>query len=674
MHLSTTPRMTESRTIRRIHIGNISPQLAANSASLAARLLKFGEVSNPLEFHTKPVNDFFYAYVDMNLTSKEYEKLRSAFNGITYMGRKLSIAPAKPTFVKAGEKDRHRPDTSPRLLAKQEGIAHARNLRLLESRTGRVLNSVTFAPLSRTSIIGASNSALGYRKCPHTTNNVCGNTKNDASFLSLIGSKSYGSTLTGKGPFSQQYSRISGYGEVIKGRFRRTARPTAHFARKEQSLRVLVNGELKNYKFHKTKLWGVEKNKTTRDLTFEFANGVWRSGFGHEVERLDIKKHFPSLPDSCAISAKDAEEYGSAVQERDPTPADDRKDDAEQSRNKKVLSKLFNTFDFNKKVVLEEVQNEESDAFGSKGKKTIETFDFEVQGTILCNESDDDIDCSSGAALLESYQKSHERPAGLTYYSEGDEGNEMDSDHLALRYATEAIKVQSYEKHNMETAVKKNGKANEEFFEQPNPTEECSSRLESSESCHSSGSERETVTEKYSQEDSNPEIQEESEEEIIISSYGPSATSTTESLRSLFNNDKTKTAFNLDLDEDDVDREKIKEEEVERKKLQEKFEAKKQEYQSSIQNQLRAKDVGLFWLHSDSPYLQQQTQLSKIGHIQQSVVLPGEAADQIMMTENNADEDNYEKWFWSMRGEISRECKKRKREVTRRMKKKRTFV
>lgn len=705
--------MAETRTSRRIHIGNISPQLAENASALSTRLLRFGEVSHPLTFHTKPVNDFYFTFADMKSTDKEFEKLKVAFHGVTYMGRKLTLALAKPAFSQAWSNDHNRPETTKRSLDKHEGIAQARARRIKESETLYPLHSTSGVPITKTSIIGANNSALGYHISLHTANNLSGNTKNDAPSQSLVGTKSYGSTLVPKGPQSQQYSHTSGYGEVVKGRLRKTRRPAAHFARKEQSLRILVNGELKSYKFHKTKLWGVEKNKTARDLTYEFEDGTWKSGDGHAVERVEIKK--PVIVDSILVVTHTAdsskreqvETLGSSQAEKTVTQ------DGEQQKNKGILAKLFNSFDFEKKVDLEEVLDEENVTYDSKGRKTIERFDFETKGTALGNESDEDIPSDSAIALVESYKNTHERPSEFTYYSEDDEGNDMNLDNLGQQYTTESIKAQYDDEHqepaNGDVEQEEDSGTSKEYqtAEEQNSLES----LESSESSESSEDENEvsedieekelreenseeenseeeineevSSEEESSEEESNEEErgggndkrddseEEESEEEDLMPTFGAApATNTTEELRALFKKDpKEEAGLSIELEQADIDEDQQIVDEDERKKLQKQFELRKKEFQQLVQiAQLKQKDYGLFWTHFDSPFLQQQTQLSRLGQVDEKIVLPGETAEE--MTEAvEGEEDSYEKWFWSMRGQVNRECKTKRKDLLRKQRK-----
>ncbi|WPK24480.1 hypothetical protein PUMCH_001754 [Australozyma saopauloensis] len=704
--------MSDARTRRRLHIGNISPQLAEKEAMLTTRLLKFGDIVKPLELHTKPVNDFFFAFADMDLTDKEFEKLKAAFHGITFMGRKLTIAVAKPAFEVALQKDLHRPETGKKVLAKHEGIARARELRIAETDTSFGSNSHSRGPLYKTSLIGANNSSMGYRISAHTTNNLSGNTKNDAPSQSLVGMKSYGSTLIPKGPFRQQYAHLSGGGEVVKGRLRKTVRPAAYFARKEQSLRILVNGELKSYKFHKTKLWGVEKNKTARDLTFEYEDGTWKSGDGHAVERVEVKRaRVESLgPTRCAISGADAVNYGAEsiattaeVAESSDTTS------TEQSKNKTVLAKLFNTFDFDKKVDVEEALEDEEDvSYDSKGRKTVKRFDFETQGTAVNVDSDEEPVGEAGMELVDSYKTSHERPSEFTYYSEDDEGNDMDVDELAQHYTTESIKAQYDGEHQDAESPEKNTKesegesslsnsqyesatSNAQVEEEENKSadselgeEEEESKSEDSEldeeeeENKSEDSELDEEEEENKSEDSElDEKESDSEEEDLIPTFGPAPTSTTENLRSLFSKDtEEKEGLAIELDEEDVDQERLDEEEEERIKLQTQIEVKKKEYQSALQTaQLKQKkDMGLFWTHLDSPFLQQQTQLSKLGSVDERVVLPGEGAEEIGKYDKGENNDDYEAWFWAKRSDANKFCKQRKKDLTRKTNSRKAFI
>ncbi|RCK57377.1 60S ribosome subunit biogenesis protein NOP8 [Candida viswanathii] len=154
----------------------------------------------------------------------------------------------------------------------------------------------------------------------------------------------------------------------------------------------------------------------------------------------------------------------------------------------------------------------------------------------------------------------------------------------------------------------------------------------------------EAIKDKYDEEHQPDEEESSSEEEFMPTFGAPKpAVNDTETLHE---------------DDEDLDTEKqidaAKQEqlfqEIQRQKQDEIILAKQQKY-------------GLFWPHFDSPFLSTQSQLSKLGN--EKIVLPGEQEGG-----DDEGESAYEKWFWSMRGEILRECKRRKRDVLRSLRKK----
>lgn len=717
--------LPEEKTRRRIHIGNILPKLKESADALSTRLAKFGKIVSPLEFHTKAVGEYFFAYVDLELNDKDLDKLKVALNGILYMGRKITIGLAKAGFQEAWQKDHGRPGPAEKEIQNKSGIAAARDMRIKESSALGHCNSVSMAPLVKTSLIGANNSSMGYMKSAHMFNDMSGNTKNKSPSHSLVGQKSYGSTLVPKGSFTHQYLWFSGHGDVVKGRVRKTARPAAYFVRKQQTMRLLINGELKQIKCYKTKLWGVDQ-KSALDLTYRYVDGVWKSGDDHVVERStgSRKQVLEFSLDKCGISGDQAQVYGSiALAAPAPgmelgAPEDADTLDEERTKNANVLAKLFTTFDFNKETEIEmdDASDEDAVTYDSKGRKTVQRFDFETQGTVAADASDNEDNDVGEMAIIEEYKTSTERPPEEVYYSESDEGNDIDMDALQKLYTTEAIKTQYDEEHEEDEEDEvddedeepekeaESAEIDEENIEEEKIEEEkneksmdvepeanVSSSSESEDSDDSdSGSDSDdsnSDSDSDSDSDSEPEIEHknqqdktveetaadsDSEEDLMPKFTAPQTNSTTEHLRSLFNlglNQETTPGFSLAVPEDDIDEDKQAQEEAERQKLLDQIKKKQEEERENQEQKLTNKrKVGLFWSHFESPFLQTQTQLSKIGHVGQKIKLPGEKEDEAL--ENvEGEEDDYEKWFWSMRGTIGRECKKRKREVTRNMKK-----
>ncbi|KAK6458133.1 putative nucleolar protein required for 60S ribosome biogenesis [Scheffersomyces xylosifermentans] len=665
----------------RIHIANISPKLSENKDGLNTRLAKFGEVVKELEIFTKPLQDHYFGFITLKITPSSYDKLKGAFNGMLFMGMKLAVSIAKPSFEERLAKDLKRSDDKKSERIKRDKINAARQKRINEAHTSYSVNSVTGELLTSSGAISSPNqSALGYSVSSHTYNNASGNTKNKAPSSSLVGNKSYSAWTTPKNkPYAQQYSFTSGGSEVIPGRHRVTKRPNWVFLKKQQTLRILVNGELKTFKCYKTKLWGMEKNKTVNDLTWKYSNGVWKSGDDHVVERVSQRK--VKIADSilggpqaveCGINGDDAVSYGNEDNRAEGDLEDEEEDslDAEKLKNKSVLASLFDKYDFEKPVEIEEDNNgiEKDDIiFDKKGRRRVVHYDYEIEGGENDSDSDDslgNLDYSKANDIISSYTSNVSRPQEEVYYDEDDEGNELDLDALGKHYSTEAIVEQYNDEHGFEV-VKANGevetveKVEEESVEEEQEEEQ----------------EQEKEEEEEKQQEVNDIEMEESSEDEFIPSFGQApVTNNTETLRSLFNPGTGKNAkialeepasqFRLALSEDDedIDNEKVVDAEQQKQLLEQ---IRKKQEEDALRE--RSTKYGLFWPHSDSPFLQTQSQLAKIGNIGDHIKLPGESDG---ATVKDGEESAYEKWFWGMRGELSRECKRRRRDVLRVFKKK----
>lgn len=664
---------------RRIHIGNISPKIVKDITSFETRLSKFGKLKSNLDVHTKPIQDFYFGFINMELNDKDYDKLKNAFNGINYMGHKLTISIAKRSnFDKEWKKDHDRPDTNKSERIKRQKIAEVRSKRITESQTPYTINSINGNLAIATPAPNLS--SLGYTKSNHTFNNITGNVKQSIPTTNLKGLESYASDTTSKKLINQQYSKISGNGETIIGRHRKTPRGRIYNVKKLQSMRININGELKQIKCYKTKIWGMDQTKTLKDLTWSYSNGVWKGGDDHIIERVSQRKVDLNNVNliSCGINGTAASNYGNET----TTPiieydGDDEEEKLKQERlkNNAVLASLFNKYDFDKPLEIEEdTKIDENDiTFDSKGRKVVKRYDYEAEGK-LNNEDeekeqqDEDMesDGSFDYSAIQNYKKQAEsnfKPE--QYYDEDDEGNELDLDTIGEKFTTEAIRESYDQSHNIETE---------------NTDEKIESNQEQSEE-----SEAQVEDENETEEPIQRQIDDNSEEENLTPSFGKPTTNNTETLRSLFNpnqaSDPSKeanTGFKLSLDDDeDIEQNEsnILSEQQQKdllKQIKLKQRQDQQDDESVVATSTRNK-FGLFWPHFDSPFLQTLSQLNKIGNINENVKLPGDE-DDITVAENNDDveENPYEKWFWSKRGELMRECKRRKRDVNRIFKKKNT--
>jgi len=628
--------MSDETKSTRLHIGNISSNLAEKKSTLSARLTKYGTITSDLTIHTKPLQDFYFGYVTMDLSDAQFEKLKGALNGVQFMGRKLTVARAKSDWKAAWEKDHKRVDSAKSEREMRNRIAEAREKRIKEASTPLKVNAVTNNLLA-SSCVNSNNTGYGYHISSHTYNNISANTKNKPPTHLLAGTKSYASWTnpSKRDPSSQQYSKISGGSEVIKGRHRKTPRAPEHFIKRQQTMRILINGELKFSKCYKTKLWGFERNKSLNDLTYKFVNGVWRSGDNHIIDTNTNTRKL--MHEKCGITGDGATSYGQDIAHDNEESTDDENQllSQENAKNKAVLAAMFSKFDFDKPVEVEDDPlgiDKEDILYDSKGRRKVVRYDYEIQGG-LDSDNEDDFemeDLNQANTIIETYKSSVEKPQQEVYFDEDDEGNEIDLDELGQQYTTEAIKHKYDAEHEFEVVTTKE-----------DPT---------------------TKAEGAQDEDIDDEFM-----PTFGSMPQTAVLNDTETLRTLFNpNDGDKGGFKLALSEDDED---IDEEKVVDTKQQEDLlqQIKKQQEEEFIKQQ--AAKFGLFWYHADSHFLQTQTQLSKIA--QDNVKLPGEQDESLAANALEQDrETDYEKWFWSMRGEISRECKRRKRDVNRIFKKK----
>lgn len=533
----------------RIHIGNISPKLAENQLSLETRLSKFGKIVKPLELHTKPIQDYYFGFITLEISNASFEKLKNAFHGILFMGMKLTVGIAKQNFPESWTQDSKRPDLLKFDRIKRDRIQRARTERINEANSPYFVNSINGSLVSGSLSIGA-NTALGYSKSSHTFNNMSGNTKQTQPTQSLIGTKSYSTHTALKNPACQSISRTSGHGEIIKGRHRITKRPHIHLAKGHQTLRILINGELKQIQAYKTKLWGMEKHKTARDLTWKYHNGTWRSGDDHIIEKnTTVKIRDPIIggpqPVECGIDGKKADNYGADIE------VDYEEDELKEERikNSAVLASLFTNYDFDKPMDLSDMDDngidEKDIAYDSKGRRKVHRYDYEIEGKQDDDEADEsnyNIDSSKAKEIINSFKMMSERPKEEVYYDEDDEGNELDLDDLGKQYTTEAINEKYGEDHGFEIVKTSNGSPNYKDVEDLD----------------------EQMDEQNEEDDVVDDVE---EEEEFIPTFGnkqEAQVNNTDTLRTLFNpsqafSEPQETLFKLALSEDDedVDDEKV---------------------------------------------------------------------------------------------------------------------
>lgn len=100
----------EKRRKVRIHVGGLSKDLVRDIADLETRFGKVGKIVDSFEVHEKPVLEYHFAYITMQISKSEYIKLKKLWDGVRFKGSKLTIAKAKEDYKSAWEKDSRRQD------------------------------------------------------------------------------------------------------------------------------------------------------------------------------------------------------------------------------------------------------------------------------------------------------------------------------------------------------------------------------------------------------------------------------------------------------------------------------------------------------------------------------------------------------------------------------------
>ncbi|CCE78176.1 Piso0_000793 [Millerozyma farinosa CBS 7064] len=536
----------------RIHIGNISSKIAADCSLLTRRISKFGTILDDIELHTKPLGDHFFGYLTLRTTERDLGKLKAILSGSVFMGGRLTISLAKERYESILQKEQLEHKKSSGFDRSGDIVSQRRKERIIEANTEYPTNAVLGTLVGSIGQIGSINSSMGYLKSAHTFAGLSGNVKQSPPTHTLRGKSSYGALTVPKGSTCQQYSRLSGKAEVILGRHRRTPRPASHFAKREQTLRILINGELKRIRCYKTKLWGLEKNKCIDDMTWRFVNGSWRSGDNHVIEKIDRSKiksisNIPSNEETAQTNVvvddnQDNEEYDEEEKEEVYE---------ERKRNTDLLSSFISSYDFDKPMDLDDEDKE----------------------------------------------------GGGEYFSGDDENRDSESEPV-----TENDQNQKEDTANEEEPPKDEGRQ-------------------------------------------------------------PEAVNQPDTLKSLFNpnsegNQGTSGTFKLALSDDEDIEENNDSNPTDTKVILDSIKSKQETWNATAGAKLNNK--GLFWPHLDSHFLFSQTQFGQLG-LRTEIKLPGEADGN---PTSNSNETPYETWFWSMRGEVSRECKRLRRDALRSLRKK----
>ncbi|KAL3233098.1 60S ribosome subunit biogenesis protein NOP8 [Nakaseomyces bracarensis] len=366
--------------------------------------------------------------------------------------------------------------------------------------------------------------------------------------------------------------------------------PRKKAALRNITFRINVNGTLKVYKCYKTKLWGYERNKDNRDLVSKFTNHrFWKDGADHVVERLDYSRSRGSLVVSG--SGEGWNQYLEDIYRRKQIRLGLITDNSDTVARTENITKLDGLVD-DSESELEHEKEKTHDVLS----QVLSNFDFE-KPVAFDDEDDFPIERDSGS------------------------------------YATD--EVQYYEKENDES-----GAAGAENYEQNQWIEQTE--------------EEEKPVEK--EDDFIPTFGKPEEKTVVEGTI-----SNTDTLRSLFNpetgdsqdysstNVESTSDFKLINDMDnDIDHNK------DPLFTFDNLDVVKDDTEHVAQlPKLHSAQHHLFFPHFDSPFLQGQTQLSKI-----------------QMSQQEYDLDKWDTEFWENRGNWMREMKQKRRDALRKQRRK----
>ncbi|KAG0678086.1 Nucleolar protein 8 [Pichia californica] len=393
---------------------------------------------------------------------------------------------------------------------------------------------------------------------------------------------------------------------VTKGRIRKTPRKTDL---KNLTMRITINGRLKIIKCKKTKLWGVDKNKSIRDLTSRFVAGEWRDGNDHVIDRLSDK--ILIFSDSNRIIVQDA------VESKEGNEIEEELNE-EKAKSNKLLEKMLNSYNFDKPVELED-DNDLNDK--------VADFDYELEHSDE-PENDEELALSydipvngcvkpSRQTLLDEYneyerQSSQQNKTGEVEQEDDDDDDEFYKTLKPENEAEDAEKEENQAQNPINLNRKEENKDDHDEEYIPSFVKQADSLVENSDN----------------------------DDEFIPTFGAPKAeeenknikTNTTEKLRALLSTADVSLSSKVDDDSKEFENSNISD--------------------VIIPTLRKTKDIGLFFPHFDSPFLVAQSQINRLREVKVN------------------EELQYDEWFFKNRGELNREFRRLRKDLLRRNKKK----
>lgn len=394
---------------------------------------------------------------------------------------------------------------------------------------------------------------------------------------------------------------------VCRGRMRKTPRKEDL---KNLTIRIKVGGRLKIIKCLKSKLWGYDKNRKIRDLTYRFVGGEWRDGNDHVVDRISGKT---IVFDDSGISVRD----NTSNKMKDEIDMELKE---EQTKTNLLLARILNQYNFDQPVEIDEFSPDH------KNSDSENDTDYETSHKISSIEPE---------VMTVDYDKT----SAVSF----DEPSLQASKFFSLSNESEPNTEKQDEK-KVETSYNENIDSDDEMFyrslrPQPVVDEKGYKHISHSDNNYENLDPVPSIDETNDQNSNRDGVDDKEQleditEDEFIPSFGKSITrtadesdNTTEKLRSLLSISSTSQQISLlDTPTEDV--------------------------QIATPGLKAFKNVGLYFSHFDSPFLVAQTQISKLKEVKFN------------------EELKYDEWFWENRGDLNREFRKLRRDALRRNKKK----
>lgn len=156
--------------------------------------------------------------------------------------------------------------------------------------------------------------------------------------------------------------------EIIPGRNRVEKR--TRYQLRNSTFRVNVDGSLKVYKLFQNKLWGYERDKTAKDLAYQYVNGKWWNNYNHIIDRLDYSRTRLSAhgkraePVATPATSNNTEQNGSENKDQEGKDIDleEQMIQEEKSKNANILDQFLGEVNLDEPVNV--VDSDEAEAFG----------------------------------------------------------------------------------------------------------------------------------------------------------------------------------------------------------------------------------------------------------------------------------------------------------------------